>query len=167
MTGQYGARACEPTGSPLDVLVETILSQNTSDVNSGRAFKSLRIAFPTWEAVAAAPADEIASSIRVGGLDKIKAARIKQALAEIRRMRGSLELVFLADIPLDEARDWLRQLPGVGAKTANCVLLFAFCKPALPVDTHIFRVSKRLGFIDARASVDKAHLVLESKVPPE
>jgi len=166
LAGEYGARNCEPTNRPLDVLVETILSQNTSDTNSGRAFSSLRSAFPTWEAVSKAPVDYIADSIRVGGLNQIKAKRIKQVLAEIERLRSSLELDFLDKLPLDEARDWLRQLPGVGDKTANCVLLFSMCKPALPVDTHIFRVSKRLGFIDSRASVEKAHTLLEALVPP-
>ena len=148
------------------MLIETILSQNTSDTNSGRAFDSLRSAFPTWEAVSKAPVEHIADSIRVGGLHQIKAKRIKQVLGEIRQKRGRLELDFLDKLPLDEARDWLRQLPGVGDKTANCVLLFAFCKPALPVDTHIFRVSKRLGLIDSRSSVEKAHKILESIVPP-
>jgi len=167
LTGAYGARTCEPTGRPLDVLVETILSQNTSDTNSGRAFSSLRSAFPDWESVAEAPVNHIADSIRVGGLAQIKSKRIKQVLAEIRQARGRIELDFLSELPLDEARDWLRQLPGVGDKTANCVLLFAMCKPALPVDTHIFRVSKRLGLIDSRASVEKAHKLLEALVPPD
>lgn len=167
LTGQYGVHNCEPTNSPLDVLIETILSQNTSDTNSGRAFKSLLAAFSDWEALAKAPVGEIAESIRVGGLERIKAKRIKQVLSEIRRARGRIELDFLDEMPLDEARDWLRQLPGVGDKTANCVLLFASCRPALPVDTHIFRVAKRLGFIDSKASVEKAHSLLEAMVPPE
>lgn len=167
LTGEYGVRSCQPTNRPLDVLVETILSQNTSDTNSGRAFKSLRFAFRNWEAVEKAPAGEIAESIRVGGLNQIKANRIKQVLGEIRRLRGRIELDFLDDMPLDEARDWLRRLPGVGDKTANCVLLFASCRPALPVDTHVFRVAKRLGFIDSRASVEKAHTLLEALVPPD
>ena len=165
MTGQYGARDCQPTDNPLNVLIETILSQNTSDTNSGRAFKSLLASFSDWEAVAKAQAIEIAESIRVGGLHQIKARRIKQVLGEIERLRGRIELDFLSEMPLDEARDWLRQLPGVGDKTANCVLLFAFCKPALPVDTHIFRVAKRLGFIDSKATVEKAHELLEAMVP--
>ncbi|MBI2849726.1 MAG: endonuclease III [Chloroflexi bacterium] len=167
LTREYGVQNCQPDGSPLDVLVETILSQNTSDTNSGRAFRSLRTTFPNWEAVAEAPASKIAESIRVGGLDKIKSNRIKQVLAEIKRMRGQLELDFLNELPIDEARAWLRRLPGVGAKTANCVLLFALCTPALPVDTHILRVSKRLGFIDFKVSAEKAHTLLEAMVPSE
>jgi endonuclease III len=163
----YGAQTCKPTNRPLDVLVETILSQNTSDTNSGRAFRSLRTAFPDWEAVTKAPTGEIAEAIRVGGLMQIKAARIKQVLGEIRRLRGEIALDFLEDMPLDEARDWLRRLKGVGAKTANCVLLFAFCRPALPVDTHVYRVAKRLGLIDSRASAEKAHTLLEAMVAPE
>lgn len=167
LTGEYGVQDCEPNGSPLDMLVQTILSQNTSDTNSGRAFQSLKAAFPSWEAVAEAPAGKIAETIRVGGLDKIKSNRIKQVLGEIKRKRGSLTLDFLVELPIDEVRDWLRQLPGVGAKTASCVLLFSMCRPALPVDTHIYRVAKRLGFIDSKVSVEKAHTLLEAMVPPE
>ena len=126
LTGEYGVRNCKSTNRPLDVLVETILSQNTSDTNSGRAFKSLKAAFHDWEAVADAPAGAIAESIRVGGLAQIKSKRIKQVLGEIRQARGRIELDFLNELPIDEARDWLRRLPGVGDKTANCVLLFAF-----------------------------------------
>jgi endonuclease-3 len=149
------------------VLIQTILSQNTSDVNSRRAFESIRTAFDNWEDVADAGTDEIAAPIRVGGLGKIKAKRIKQALGEIRRKRSKLELSFLDKLPLAGAREWLKQLPGVGTKTANCVLLFSSGRPALPVDTHIFRVTKRLGLIDPKTSMEQAHVLLESTVPPE
>ena len=164
---EYGGHKWRPRHDPLSVLVQTILSQNTSDVNSGRAFKSLRTAFGSWEDIAAAGVDEVAASIRVGGLGKIKAKRIKQALGEIQRKRGKLELSFLDKLPLAEAREWLKQLPGVGTKTANCVLLFSSGRPALPVDTHIFRVAKRLGLVDPEASIEQAHELLESMVPPE
>lgn len=167
LANEYGAQTCKPTGGPLDVLIQTILSQNTSDINSGRAFASLKTVFPTWESVAEAPEEAIAASIKVGGLDKIKAARIKGVLGEIKRTRGDFDLSFLTLIPLDEALEWLLRLPGVGDKTANCVLLFAFCRPALPVDTHIYRVSKRLGLIDGKASVEKAHELLGKAVPPD
>lgn len=167
LTSEYGGRTWQPDHSPLSMLVQTILSQNTSDVNSRRAFASLQASFPRWEDVAAAGADEIAVAIRSGGLGEIKARRIKQALGEIHRKRGRLELDFLNGLPLAEARDWLKQLPGVGTKTANCVFLFSLGRPALPVDTHIFRVAKRLGLIDARASVEQAHGLLERLVPPE
>jgi endonuclease-3 len=151
----------------LNVLVQTILSQNTSDTNSGRAFRSLQASFPRWEDVVSADVNEIADVIRSGGLGEIKAGRIKQALGEIQQQRGRLELDFLNDLTLDEARDWLKQLPGVGTKTANCVFLFSLQRPALPVDTHVYRVARRLGIIDARTTVEKAHRLLESLVPPE
>jgi len=167
LTEQYGERDWQPLDSPLNVLIQTILSQNTSDINSRRAFESLRTVFPSWEAVVAAPASNIAAAIKVGGLGDIKSKRIQQALEEIGQRRGRLELEFLNELPLSEAKDWLRHLPGVGTKTANCVFLFSFGKPALPVDTHIFRVSKRLGLIDSKTSVEKAHLLLEDLVPPD
>ena len=163
----YGRRDWQPDRDPLATLVKTILSQNTSDTNSLRAFESLMAAFPDWESVAAAEAGQIAASIRSGGLADIKSERIKQTLGEIQRSRGRLELDFLEVLPLDDARDWLKQLPGVGTKTANCVLLFSLGRPALPVDTHVFRVSKRLGLIDSRTSVEQAHIRLQSLVPPE
>lgn len=163
----YGYHECQPNNRPLDELIKTILSQNTSDTNSGRAFDSLRSSFPSWEEVINAPEGRIADSIKVGGLNQIKSKRIKQVLAEIKRKRGKLDLDFLDGLSIDEARDWLKQLPGVGDKTANCVLLFASCRPALPVDTHIFRVSKRLGLIGFKANVDQAHTVLQSLVPQD
>ena len=112
LIGEYGGHKWRPCHDPLSVLVQTILSQNTSDVNSGRAFESLRTAFGSWEDMTAAGVDEVAVSIRVGGLGKIKAKRIKQALGEIQRKRGKLELSFLDKLPLAEAREWLKQLPG-------------------------------------------------------
>ncbi|MFC1992329.1 endonuclease III domain-containing protein [Chloroflexota bacterium] len=167
LTGEYGSRNWQQRDSPISVLVQTILSQNTSDTNSRRAYDSLLASFDNWESVATTSADEIAASIRTGGLGEIKAKRIKQALGEIQQKRGELELSFLNRLPLAEARDWLKQLPGVGSKTANCVLLFSLGRPALPVDTHVFRVAKRLGLVDSKASVEKAHMLLESLVPAE
>lgn len=167
LVGGYGGHKWRPRHDPISVLVQTILSQNTSDVNSGRAYKSLRTAFGSWEDVAAADAEAIAVSIRGGGLGKIKAKRIKQALGEIQRQQGRLELNFLDKLPLHEARERLKQLPGVGTKTANCVLLFSSGRPALPVDTHIFRVAKRLGLVGPKVSVEQAHGLLESMVPSD
>lgn len=167
LVGEYGGRDWQLHDDPLYVLVQTILSQNTSDVNSEQAFKSLLTSFSSWEDVASAGDGEIAASIRVGGLGGIKAKRIKQAFNEIERKQGAFDLSFLKQLPLVEARDWLKKLPGVGTKTANCVLLFSLGRPALPVDTHIFRVAKRLGLVDAKASVEQAHTVLEDLVPPE
>ena len=164
---EYGIRRFEPDGDPISVLVATVLSQNTSDTNSKRAFRSLIDNFSNWEAVAAASVDEVAQSIRSGGLAEIKAGRIKLALQEIIEKRGCLDLSFLDDLPLSEAKSWLRELPGVGPKTAGCVLLFSLGKPALPVDTHVFRVAKRLGLIDSKVSAEQAHELLESLVPSE
>jgi len=165
LTSRYGSHNWQSSQSPLVVLIQTILSQNTSDINSGQAFESLLTSFSSFEDVATAEVDEIATSIRVGGLGNIKAKRIKQVLNEIKQEQGELDLSFLNQLPLAEARNWLRQLPGVGTKTANCVLLFSLGRPALPVDTHISRVAKRLGFVDSRASVERAHELLESLVP--
>jgi endonuclease-3 len=167
LTAEYGNREWRTDEGPLLVLVQTILSQNTSDRNSGRAFDALLATFDDWEKMADASTSEIADSIKIGGLGEVKARYIKQALEEIRQRRGNLSLDFLRQLPLEEARDWLKQLPGVGTKTASCVLLFSLGMPALPVDTHVFRVVKRLGLVDAKASVEKAHQQLESLVSPK
>jgi endonuclease-3 len=144
-----------------------ILSQNTSDRNSGRAFESLLTSFDGWDDIADAGVDEIADSIKAGGLGEVKAGYIKRVLEEIRRKQGDFELGFLRQMSVDEARDWLMQLPGVGMKTASCVLLFALGMSALPVDTHIFRVARRLGLVGPKVSVEKAHKLLEEFVPPD
>ena len=162
---EYGNRERQLSSSPISVLVQTIISQNTSDINSRRAFESLLASYHSWEDVAAASVDDIATSIKIGGLEEIKAKRIKGALGEIQNKRGKIELNFLNQLPLTEAREWLKQLPGVGTKTANCVLLFSLGRPALPVDTHVLRVSKRLGLIHSKTSVEQAHKLLESLVP--
>lgn len=145
--------------------MQTILSQNTSDRNSGSAFKSLMGRFGSWEEVAEAEVSAITETIRSGGLGEIKAQRIKQALNDILLRRGKIELDFLKGLTLPEAEKWLLQLPGVGLKTARCVLLFALGEPALPVDTHIHRVTKRLGLIPSHASLEEAHRILGEVVP--
>jgi endonuclease-3 len=164
---EYGPREWQPGQDPLSSLIATVLSQNTSDVNSHRAFSALVKRFQSWESVATAGAGELARTIRAGGLAEIKARRIKLILHEIEMERGNLDLTFLNELGLAEAKAWLRGLPGVGPKTAGCVLLFSMGRPAMPVDTHVYRVAKRLGLIDARASVEKAHEILESLVPPK
>ncbi|MFC1861363.1 endonuclease III domain-containing protein [Chloroflexota bacterium] len=164
LVAKYGNREWQPAYDSLSVLIQTILSQNTSDINSWRAFRSLKSIFADWEDVANADIDEIAFSIKAGGLGKVKANYIKQTLHGIKWKRGKLDLDFLDKLSLSEAREWLIQLPGVGAKTANCVLLFSSGRPALPVDTHIYRVAKRLGLIDTKASVHQAHVLLEDMV---
>ena len=162
---QYGQRIWQPSFDPLGELVLTILSQNTSDKNSRPAFQSRKKAFPDWSRVLQADIGAIAGPITSGGLATIKAQRIKSALGEIQRKRGSLDLLFLSDLPFEEAREWLVALPGVGFKTASCVLCFALGRPAMPVDTHVFRVATRLGLIPLKTRVDNAHLLLEKAVP--
>ena len=163
---EYGPRQWQSDRDPIDVLIGTILSQNTSDTNSGRAFASLKASFGSWEAVAIAPAEHIAEVIKSGGLSQIKAVRIKQVLGQIEKEQGGISLDSLKSMNISETEDYLIRLPGVGHKTARCVLLFSLAKPSLPVDTHIFRVSKRLGLIDSRASIEKAHSLLQELTPP-
>jgi endonuclease-3 len=152
---------------PVDELVSTILSQNTNDVNRDRAFEALRTRFPTWEQVRDAPAPQIVAAIRPAGLANQKGPRIKQVLEEITKERGSLDLSFLSDLPLEDARAWLTKFKGVGPKTAAIVLLFSLDRPAFPVDTHIYRVTGRIGLRPERMTVEQAHQHLEQLFPPE
>jgi endonuclease-3 len=167
LSREYGRPHWRPHGDPTAELVLTVLSQNTSDTNSGRAFARLRDAFPDWQAVMSADVRRLEEAIRPGGLAPTKAPRIQALLHEVWRRRGSFDLSFLADQPLEEARAWLRSLPGVGPKTAACVLLFSLGRPALPVDTHVRRVARRLGLVPAKASAEKAHELLEARLEPE
>jgi endonuclease-3 len=162
----YGPLEWVPSKDPLSELVLTILSQHTSDLNRDRAFATMRERFATWEAVRDAPIEELAASIRAGGLSNIKAPRIQQVLRTITEERGELNVDFLNEAPMEEAREWLAGLNGVGPKTAACVLVFACGHPALPVDTHVYRVSQRLGLIGPRTSAEKAHDELEAMVEP-
>lgn len=150
---------------PIDVLIRTILSQNTSDANSHRAFANLKNRFPSWEALLKAPLEEIESAIRCGGISNIKARRIKEILKRIKEERGSLTLSFLKDLTIDEARNYLLSLPGVGDKTASCVILFSFAKPAFPVDTHIHRIINRLGILGNDLSPQEISKLIESNLP--
>lgn len=161
-----------PHHDPVAELVLTILSQNTADTNSGRAFVRLLEAFPSWQAVIEAPLPELIAAIQPGGLAPTKAPRIQAALRDIKERAGSFDLAFLGGLPLDEARAWLGSIHGVGPKTVACVLMFALGRPAMPVDTHVFRVAMRLGLIPARAgkaamTPEKAHALLEAAVPPQ
>ena len=164
---QYGNRHWNCRDDPLSELIATILSQNTSDVNSSRAFASLVNTFGRWKAVAEADVGEIERAIRSGGLSQIKAARIKDILQMILAEHGSLDLNFLESLPVEEAKSWLRRLPGVGPKTAGCVLLFSLGKPVLPVDTHVYRVAGRLGLIANGVSAEQAHELLGGMILPE
>jgi endonuclease-3 len=152
---------------PVDELVSTILSQNTNDVNRDRAFDSLREKFPTWEEVRDADTDEVIEAVRVAGLANQKGPRLQNVLREITEERGSLDLSFLEDMPIEEARDWLTKFKGVGPKTAAIVLCFSLNRPAFPVDTHVYRVTGRIGLRPENISVEKAHPYLEEVFPPE
>lgn len=152
---------------PLDELVSTILSQNTNDLNRDRAFEALRRCFPTWEMVRDANEAAVIDAIRPAGLANQKGPRIQAVLREITAERGRLELDFLADIDdVEQARAWLMKFNGVGPKTAAIVLLFSLQKPAFPVDTHIYRVSGRLGLRPLEMSVEQAHPYLEALFLP-
>ena len=149
---------------PVDLLVMTILSQNTSDTNSLRAFALLKSAFCDNEKVLTAPDEAVADSIRAGGLAEMKARRIKEALSRIKQDAGAISLTFLADMKKDEAMAYLLSLPGVGPKTASVVLLFSFGMPFLPVDTHVYRLSRRLGLLSEDVRLEKAQPILEQLV---
>jgi endonuclease-3 len=151
---------------PVDLLVMTILSQNTSDTNSLRAFGHLKSAYADYEEILTATEEDVAEEIRAGGLAKIKAKRIKETLQKIKTDAGAITLGFLADLDKNKAREYLLTLPGVGPKTAAVVLLFAFGFPFMPVDTHVYRVSRRLGMVAEEANIERAQSILEENVPP-
>ncbi len=163
----YGVKNNHPGGDPLDGLVGTILSQATTDTNSSRAHRALRAAYPDWATILTTPEADLAEVIRSGGLANLKARRIKDTLAAIQEERGNLDLAFLDDLDPEEGRAWLRRLPGVGPKTAACVMMFDLGKPILPVDTHVHRVSKRLGLIGPKISADAARNALQEQLQPE
>ncbi|RME91224.1 MAG: endonuclease III [Anaerolineae bacterium] len=163
----YGEPRWRTPLPPLDELVSTILSQNTNDANRDRAFHALRARFPTWEAVRDAPTEAVIAAIRPAGLANQKGPRIQNVLRQITEERGALDLNFLADLPPEEARAWLKRFKGVGPKTAAIVLLFSLGKSAFPVDTHIYRVTGRIGLRPEKMSVEKAHEHLERLFPPE
>jgi endonuclease-3 len=152
---------------PLDELVSTILSQNTNDINRDRAYNALIESFPTWESVRTASEQEIIDAIRPAGLANQKGPRIKVILQEIFEQRGELDLEFLKAFSTQEAREWLLQFKGVGPKTAAIVLQFALDKPAFPVDTHVYRVTGRIGLRPEKMNADKTHQHLEDMMPPE
>ena len=168
MTQEYGPFPAERRLPPTDEMVFTILSQHTSDINSGRAFSRLMDRFGSLDAVASGNIADIKEAIAPGGLAKIKAPRIKEVLERVLELNGgSLDLSFLREMPLAEAKAWLRQLPGIGPKSAGIVLNFSLGMPAMAIDTHIFRVCQRLRAIDPKTNADKAHDVMEAKVPPD
>ncbi|HNA88443.1 MAG TPA: endonuclease III [Anaerolineales bacterium] len=151
----------------IDELVSTILSQNTNDVNRDRAFEALRAKFPTWEAVRDAQEKDVVSAIKPAGLANQKGPRIQQVLHAITEERGSLDLSFLAEMTVEDARNWLTKFNGVGPKTAAIVLCFSLNMPAFPVDTHVYRVTGRIGLRPEKMTVEQAHPHLEGVFPPE
>jgi len=151
----------------IDELVSTILSQNTNDINRDRAFDALRARFPNWESVRDADTRDVIEAIRPAGLANQKGPRIQQVLKSITEERGSLDLSFLADLSVEEAKAWLTKFNGVGPKTAAIVLCFSLNKFAFPVDTHIYRVTGRIGLRAEKMTVEQAHSHLESLFPPE
>ncbi len=163
----HGPIEWNPRYNALDELIFTVLTQHTSDLNAERAFDELRRRIPTWGEVIEAETEAVAKAIQSGGLANQKSVRIQAILMEIVRRHGALELEFLKDLEVDEARNWLTDLPGVGPKTAAVVMAFALGMPAIPVDTHIHRVSGRLGLIREGTSADDAHIVLEKIVEPQ
>lgn len=164
----YGIPKKQNHRNPVDVLIGTILSQNTNDANSRRAHANLTKRFKRdYTKIMNAPTRTLARIIRAGGLANIKAKRIKQTLRAIREARGNFSLNFLHDVSTEQSRSFMRSLPGVGPKTAAVVLHFCFNKPTFPIDTHIFRVIKRLRLIPEKTSYEKAHLLMEEIVPKE
>ena len=159
----YGVPGQRPHGRPLEELILTVLSQSTNDRNRDVAYGRLRERFPAWQAVRDAPVEEIEEAIRPGGISKVKSARIQ---AILRAIGDPLDLTWLADRPVDEARAYLMGLPGVGRKTAACVLLFAFGAHDVPVDTHVARVGQRLRLLRPGAPFGELHDQMLAVTPP-
>ena len=160
----YGPRILRANGDPVSELVGTILSQNTSDVNTARTFASLREEFPSWEDVIEADTADVRDAIRMGGLSNIKAPRIQKVLKAILDECGALDISFLQSMEPDEAQAWLTNLDGIGPKTAACVLLFSLGMPVMPVDTHVGRVMTRLGVVPDRTSTLHKERIIESLI---
>ena len=167
LTGAYGYPNWRPHLPPVDELVNTILSQNTSDTNRDRAFEALKARFPSWEAVRDADPQAVIEAIRPAGLANQKGPRIQAALRYLTQTQGRITLEHLQGMSVEEAKAWLTAINGVGPKTAAIILLFSMGRPAFPVDTHVHRVTRRLGLIGGKTSAEQAHLELEQVVPPQ
>lgn len=163
----YGIPRNTRRADPLDELILTILSQSTSDLNSNRAYSSLKQRFPEWESVRRARTATIAAAIESGGLANTKSIVIKNVLNQILARRGQLDLSFLHSAPLTVANEFLLSLKGIGPKTAACVLLFACQRPVFPMDTHILRLTRRLGLVPEKTNDKIAHELMNSLVPPK
>jgi len=167
LAARYGDNRWPGRSDPLAGLVKTILSQSTTSRNSNAAFEALVEQFPAWEQVAAASVEDIAAAIYEGGLANQKAGRIKAILAQIQGERGELSLGFLDELPVEQATEYLRSFTGVGPKTAACVLMFDLGKPVFPVDTHVLRITGRLGWIEEGETAERAHGLLANLIAPE
>ena len=163
----YGIPTWRDPLPPVDELVSTILSQNTNDRNRDTAFFALKKRYATWEEVRLAPENEIIDVIRPAGLANQKGPRIKEVLNQIFTERGNLDLSFLAELPHEDARDWLLKFKGVGRKTAAIVLQFSLNRPAFPVDTHIYRVTGRLGLRPQKINLEQTHDLMEKLIDPQ
>jgi endonuclease-3 len=163
----YGRRKWRQRGTALDTLIGTILSQNTTDKNSGRAFQNLKDTYETWDDVLNAPVEDLIDVIRVAGLGNQKGPRIQRALQKVLDERGEFDLEFLAEMDSETAREWLTDVKGIGLKTASIVVCFSFDGFAFPVDTHVNRVSQRIGFTPQGTTPEKAHYIMEEIVPPK
>jgi len=163
---RFGTPRPESRMAPLDEVVFTILSQNTTDTNRDRAWASLWKRFETWEQIAAAPADEVAAAIEIGGLHQVKAQRIQELLARIEKERGELSLDHLEHLDQEDAAAELAAFKGIGAKSVNCILLFSLGLPAFPVDTHVHRILRRLGILET-GDLSRANRDIQEHVPDE
>jgi endonuclease-3 len=164
---EQGAFEAKPRLDPLDELILTVLSQNTSDTNRDRAFAGLKARFATWDEVLDSPVEDLADAIRPGGIANVKAERIHRILREIADREGELSLARLKSMSDEEINDYLSSLPGVGPKTVACVLVFSLGRAAFPIDTHVHRIAGRLGWIDRKLPADKAHRTLSPRIPAE
>ncbi len=161
----YGTPVNERKSDALDMLVRIILSQATSDVNSNRAYAALKTRFPTWDEVLNAPASMVEDTIRSGGLAKQKTATIQNLLRQLKVEHGTLDLNFLDELSVEEAVAYLQNFRGLGPKTVACTLLFALSKPVFPLDTHIFRILRRVGLLPAKCTDTRAHNFMNAIVP--
>ncbi len=164
---KYGRLLRYSSKAPLEQLISTVLSQRTTYADERAAFQAMWERFGSWEAIMEGNTEALVEAIRPSQYPEVKAPRIQAILRQIQEERGDFDLAFLKDWEVDEASKWLRSLPGVGHKTATFLLLFVFRLPALPVDTHIYRLSQRLGIIDTKVSEAKAHDLLKSMLPKE
>jgi endonuclease-3 len=167
LVAAQGLRELKPRREPMRELISTMLSHRTTHANEEAAYNRMWERFGSWEAIRDAPVDELTEALKPATFPEVKAPNIKAALAQLFAERGEASIDFLADLPAEQGLAWLMSLPGVGIKTASLVLLFCFAKPVMPVDTHVHRVSQRLGLISQKTSPTAAHTLLQAQLPPE